>query len=64
MEAFDGYRAALSANRAQLFMEIPSGPFYGYNRLGAQPLEGVRLGSGGSELNCSKHNPRAEKRPH
>jgi non-heme chloroperoxidase len=41
LEAFDGYRAALMANRAQLYLEIASGPFYGYNRPGAQPSEGV-----------------------
>jgi len=41
VEAFDGYRAALMANRAQLYLEIASGPFYGYNRPGAQPSEGV-----------------------
>jgi non-heme chloroperoxidase len=36
IEAFDGYRTALAANRAQLYLDIPSGPFYGYNRPGAQ----------------------------
>src|SRR5690349_16881378 len=41
IEVFDGYRAALAANRAQLYLEIASGPFYGYNRPGAQPSEGV-----------------------
>src|SRR3569833_849122 len=28
IEAFDGYRAALAADRAQLYMDIASGPFY------------------------------------
>ena len=41
LEAFDGYRAGLAANRAQLYRDIPAGPFYGYNRLGAQPSQGV-----------------------
>ena len=41
IEAFDGYRAALAANRAQLYLDIPSGPFYGFNRAGAKPLESV-----------------------
>jgi non-heme chloroperoxidase len=41
MEAFDGYRSALAANRAQLFLDIPSGPFYGFNRPGAKASQGV-----------------------
>ncbi len=41
IEVFDGLRAALAANRAQLFRDFPSGPFYGYNRDGAKIDEGV-----------------------
>ena len=41
IEVFDGFRAALLANRAQFFLDIPAGPFYGYNRPGAKPSEGV-----------------------
>ena len=41
IEVFDGYRAALAANRAQLYREIPAGPFYGFNRPGAQVSEGI-----------------------
>ena len=41
IEAFDGYRAALAANRAQLYRDVPSGPFYGFNREGAAVSEGV-----------------------
>ena len=40
IEVFDGYRQALAANRAQLYIDIPSGPFYGFNREGAKPVEG------------------------
>jgi non-heme chloroperoxidase len=40
-EVFDGFRAALLANRAQLFLDIPTGPFYGFNRPGAKPSEGT-----------------------
>ena len=40
IEVFDGYRAALAANRAQLYLDIPSGPFYGFNRPGAKVSEG------------------------
>jgi non-heme chloroperoxidase len=41
LEVFDGYRAALAANRAQLYLDIPSGPFYGFNRPGAKVSQGV-----------------------
>ena len=41
IEVFDGFRAALAANRAQFFLDVPAGPFYGYNRPGAEPSEGV-----------------------
>jgi non-heme chloroperoxidase len=35
-EVFDGYMAQLAANRAQLYYDIPAGPFYGFNRPGAK----------------------------
>ncbi len=38
---FDDLQAQLAANRAQFYQDIPAGPFYGYNRPGAQPLEGI-----------------------
>ena len=41
IEVFDGYRAALLANRAQLYLDIPTGPFYGFNRPGAQVSQGL-----------------------
>ena len=41
IEVFDGWRNSLAANRAQFFRDVPSGPFYGFNRPGAKPLEGV-----------------------
>jgi non-heme chloroperoxidase len=41
IEVFDGFRAALAANRAQFFLDVPSGPFYGYNRAGAKVDQGV-----------------------
>jgi non-heme chloroperoxidase len=41
MEVFDGYRQALAANRAQLYRDIPGGPFFGYNRPGAKASPGV-----------------------
>ncbi|KMO41458.1 haloperoxidase [Methylobacterium variabile] len=41
IEVFDGFREALAANRAQFFLDVPTGPFYGFNRPGAQVSEGV-----------------------
>ncbi|MBJ6630609.1 alpha/beta fold hydrolase [Streptomyces griseoincarnatus] len=41
IEVFDGFRAQLAANRAQLYVEIASGPFYGFNRPGAQASQGL-----------------------
>ncbi|TWF58982.1 non-heme chloroperoxidase [Neorhizobium alkalisoli] len=41
IEVFDGFRAALAANRAQFFRDVPAGPFYGFNRDGAKVQEGV-----------------------
>ncbi len=41
IEVFDGFRAALAANRAQFFRDVPAGPFYGFNRPGATVSEGV-----------------------
>jgi non-heme chloroperoxidase len=40
-EVFDGFRAALVSNRAQFFLDLPTGPFYGFNRPGARVSEGV-----------------------
>jgi len=41
IEAFDGLRAALAANRTQFYIDIPTGPFYGFNRPGAEVSQGV-----------------------
>jgi len=41
IEVFDGLRAAHLANRAQFFLDVASGPFYGFNRPGAKVSEGV-----------------------
>ncbi len=38
---FDGFRQALAANRAQFFLDVASGPFYGFNRDGATVSDGV-----------------------
>jgi non-heme chloroperoxidase len=36
IEVFDGLRTALAANRAQFYIDVPTGPFYGFNRPGAK----------------------------
>ncbi|MAQ85841.1 MAG: alpha/beta hydrolase [Maritimibacter sp.] len=41
MEVFDGFRSGLAGNRAQFFLDVASGPFYGFNRDGAKVSEGV-----------------------
>jgi non-heme chloroperoxidase len=41
IEVFDGYRKALLEDRAQLYIDIPTGPFYGFNRPGAKVSEGI-----------------------
>jgi non-heme chloroperoxidase len=40
MAVFDGFRAALAANRAQFYRDVPSGPFYGFNRPGVKVMPG------------------------
>jgi non-heme chloroperoxidase len=40
IEVFDGLRKALADNRAQFYRDLPSGPFYGFNRPGVKPIEG------------------------
>ena len=40
-DVFDGLQVQTATNRAQFFRDLPAGPFYGYNRPGAQPKEGV-----------------------
>jgi non-heme chloroperoxidase len=41
IEVFDGFRSALAADRAQFYLDIPSGPFYNFNRTGVPPIEGL-----------------------
>jgi non-heme chloroperoxidase len=41
IEVFDGFRKSLAANRAEFYREVASKPFYGFNRPGAKPLDGV-----------------------
>ncbi|WP_132657582.1 MULTISPECIES: alpha/beta hydrolase [unclassified Rhizobium] len=41
IEVFDGLRAALAANRSQFYIDLASGPFYGFNRPGAQVSQAI-----------------------
>ncbi|MBY5814517.1 alpha/beta hydrolase [Rhizobium leguminosarum] len=41
LQVFDGLRRDLANNRAQFFLDLPTGPFYGFNRPGADVSEGV-----------------------
>ncbi|MCV9998172.1 alpha/beta hydrolase [Pararhizobium sp. YC-54] len=41
IDVFDGLRSALLANRAQFFIDVPTGPFYGFNRPGATVSQGL-----------------------
>ncbi|MDF2489945.1 MAG: esterase [Pseudomonas sp.] len=38
---FDDFQAQVAGNRAQFYQDVPAGPFYGYNRPGAEAREGV-----------------------
>lgn len=38
---FDDFQAQVATNRAQFYRDVPSGPFYGYNKPGVTPSEGV-----------------------
>jgi non-heme chloroperoxidase len=54
-EVFDGFREGVASNRAQFFRDVASGPFYGFNRDGADVKPGVidnwwRQGMMGSAL--------------
>ena len=41
IEVFDGFRKGVADNRAQLFLDVATGPFYGFNREGATVYQGV-----------------------
>ena len=41
IEVFDGLRRELAANRAQFYRDFASGPFYSFNRAGAEVSEPV-----------------------
>ena len=41
IEVFDGMRKASLENRSQLYRDVASGPFFGFNRPGAKPSQGL-----------------------
>ena len=41
VEVFDGFRKSVADNRAQFFLDVATGPFYGFNREGAKVYPGV-----------------------
>jgi len=41
MEVFDGFRQAYLADRAQFFLDVASGPFFGFNRPGVKVSQGL-----------------------
>jgi non-heme chloroperoxidase len=41
IDVFDGFRKALAENRAQFFLDVAAGPFYGFNRAGAKVSQGT-----------------------
>ncbi len=62
ISVFEDFRAATAANRAQFFLDVPSGPFYGFNRPGAKIQEGVirnwwrqgMMGAANAHYDCIK----------
>ena len=41
IEVFDGFRKGVAENRAQFYLDVASGPFYGFNRPNAKVYPGV-----------------------
>ncbi|MGK6356432.1 alpha/beta fold hydrolase [Sphingomonas sp. DT-207] len=41
IEVFDGFRQQTASNRAQFFVDVPAGPFFGFNRAGAEVKQGM-----------------------
>ncbi|HMI40556.1 MAG TPA: alpha/beta hydrolase [Sphingomicrobium sp.] len=62
IEVFDGIRAGVAANRAQYYIDFPTGPFYGFNRPGAKVIQGLinnfwrqgMIGSAKAQYECIK----------
>ena len=62
MSVFDGFRKALAANRPQFYLDVASGPFYGFNRSGAKVSQGLvnnwwrqgMMGGAKAQFDCIK----------
>ena len=62
IEVFDDLRAQLAANRAQFYLDLPGGPFYGFNRPGAKGSQGLiqnwwrqgMMGAANAHYDCIK----------
>jgi non-heme chloroperoxidase len=62
LSVFDGFRKAIIANRAQFYADVPAGPFYGFNRSGADVSKGMAenwwrqgmMGSAKAHYDCVK----------
>ena len=44
---FDDLQAQLAANRSQFYLDLPTGPFYGFNRPGVKKVWNRRSATGG-----------------
>jgi non-heme chloroperoxidase len=61
LAVFDGFRTALAAN-TQFFLDVPTGPFYGFNRPGATVSQGTirnwwrqgMMGAANAHYDCIK----------
>lgn len=62
IEVFDGFRKSLAEDRSQFYLDIASGPFYGFNREGAKISQGLiqnwwrqgMVGSAKAHFDCVK----------
>jgi non-heme chloroperoxidase len=62
LELFDNLRAQLAANRSKFYLDFASGPFYGYNRPGAEASQAViwnwwrqgMMGNAKAQYDCIK----------
>jgi len=62
IEVFDGFRKALAEDRSQFYLDVASGPFYGFNREGAKISQGLiqnwwrqgMVGSAKAHYDCIK----------
>jgi non-heme chloroperoxidase len=41
LSVFDGFRKAMEGDRAQFFLDVPTGPFFGFNLPGAKSSQGL-----------------------